>query len=370
MARTDRSAEPPFRVYHLTDLPPGQTLAAAIRAVAGQGSWGDARKLIATRRVQVNGNLCLDPARRVTARDVLKIWQEPLPKPIRGEDLRLVYVDRHLVVVEKPPGITSVRHFEERQLSQRRRQLQPTLEELLPHALARSDARTAEGRTPPRRVDPPGRNTRRDQPRGRKSSLHQQAPLPPVFAVHRLDRDTSGLMLFARTRSVAELLGAMFRKHSIEREYLAVVLGTIGPQTIRSHLIRDRGDGHRGSVRGDSIPDDAQLAVTHVEPVESLGEYTIIRCRLETGRTHQIRIHLAEAGHMLCGEPIYRQTLDSQRQRDLSSAPRQALHSASLRLTHPVSGQALSFRSPWPPDLARWLDRLRASRSGPAGSPD
>jgi 23S rRNA pseudouridine1911/1915/1917 synthase len=365
MPRRDRPADPPFRVVHLTGAPASQTLAAALRGLADDASWGDAKKLIAGRRVQVNGNLCLDPARRVTPRDVLKVWREALPKPIAADDLRLVYVDRHLLVVEKPAGVTSVRHFEERRLSEHRRQLQPTLEELLPAALARYEGldRQESLRREPGGPSRKGRGPDRVHPR---HNVHRARPggpsargLPSVIPVHRLDRDTSGLMLFARSRAAAESLGAMFRKHTIEREYLAVVNGRVIGQTFRSHFVRDRGDGHRGSCVGEP-PEDAQLAITHVRPIESLGDFTIVACRLETGRTHQIRIHLAEAGHMLCGEGTYRQTADGRRLLDPSGAPRQALHSASLQLAHPITGQSLKFTSPWPRDIARWLDPLRA----------
>ncbi len=142
--------------------------------------------------------------------------------------------------------------------------------------------------------------------------------LPPelqVFPVHRLDRETSGLMLFARTRVAEQKLTAMFRHHTIEREYVAVCTGKIEPQTIRSHLIRDRGDGHRGSSVDES-DEQGQVAVTHIIAAEHIASvaapdgYSLIRCKLETGRTHQIRIHLAEAGHMLCGDKIYNRTAD------------------------------------------------------------
>ena len=125
----------PFQLFHLSDEDNGQTLGAAIKKRMSQWSWGQTREAILKRRVQVNGNLCLDQARKVTEKDVVKLWKESLPKPVQPSHVKIVYVDDFIVVVEKPPGITSTRHFEERLLKEKRKQLQPTLEELLPLAL-------------------------------------------------------------------------------------------------------------------------------------------------------------------------------------------------------------------------------------------
>jgi 23S rRNA pseudouridine1911/1915/1917 synthase len=183
-----------------------------------------------------------------------------------------------------------------------------------------------------------------------------------VRPVHRLDRDTSGLMIFALSSRAEQALVAMFKAHEVRRAYLAVVHGRVAePRTIESWIVRDRGDGLRGSTPRGAADEGAQRAVTHVMPVEHLGDrYTVVECRLETGRTHQIRIHLAEAGHMLCGEKVYtRPAPNAQPVPDRSGAPRQALHSAELEFVHPVTGQTMRFASPLPKDLAPWLDRLR-----------
>jgi 23S rRNA pseudouridine1911/1915/1917 synthase len=100
-------------------------------------------------------------------------------------------------------------------------------------------------------------------------------------------------------------------------------------------------------------------AVTHVRAIEILGAYTLVECRLETGRTHQIRIHLAERGHPLCGEKVYNQPLFGQPFPDESGAPRLALHAAELAFEHPISGEQMRFDMPLPEDLADWLARLR-----------
>jgi 23S rRNA pseudouridine1911/1915/1917 synthase len=327
-------------------------------------SWGRVRRLIETCHVQVNGNLCLDGARRLHTGDVIKLWSKPRRKPVSVSDVRIVHVDSHLLVVEKPAGITSVRHSQERHLPNRRRQLQPTLDELLPPLLAEMQGT----RWPPaqsNKLRPRGRNRR---PAVSRKSVPIRNPrlLPSelqVFPVHRLDRDTSGLMMFARTRAAEQSLIGMFRRHQVLREYVAVCHGLIQPQSVRSLLVRDRGDGLRGSLPQDA-PEDrratAKHAVTHILNSKSIGDgrFSLVRCRLETGRTHQIRIHLSEIGHRLCGETTY--ILDPQGNilQDDSGATRQALHSDRLSFRHPTTGEALSFRMPWPPDLAHWIRPL------------
>ncbi len=370
MSRSKKNSPPAgghASVYHLLPEHEGLTLAAALKALRPDTSWGQAKKWIARRQVQVNGNLCLDEARRVTPKDVVKLWDQPLAKPVEVHDLRIAYLDEHLLVVEKPAGITSVRHVQERKISTRRRQLQPTLEELLPPLLAKLQRL----RWPP--LPPLGMNRGRRQPspkggrNKRELPIHNAKKLPPelqVIAVHRLDRDTSGLMLFARTRAAEQKLVGMFRRHTVEREYTGVCLGVIEPQTIRSLIARDRGDGIRGSLAGGTDTPNgppAQAAVTHVVSSEPLceGRYSRFRCRLETGRTHQIRIHLSEAGHMLCGERIYNTDAAGQRIPDASRAPRHALHSDRLCFTHPITGQQLKFEMALPRDLSAWFAQLQ-----------
>jgi 23S rRNA pseudouridine1911/1915/1917 synthase len=185
-----------------------------------------------------------------------------------------------------------------------------------------------------------------------------------VIPVHRLDRDTSGLMIFALTFAAESALTQLFKTHAIERKYLAVVHGHPAAQTIETFFVRDRGDGLRGSSpRGKDDP-AAQHAVTHVRPLERIGDYSVVECRLETGRTHQIRIHLAEIGHPLCGEKTYRHSASVPHPpQDRSGAPRQALHSHELSFTHPLTARALHFKSQFPPDLAEWIERVRRAAS-------
>lgn len=180
-----------------------------------------------------------------------------------------------------------------------------------------------------------------------------------VYLVHRLDLPTSGLLVFARTRDANKRLGDAFKLHDVDREYRAVAVGEVAAQTI------DR-------------PIDRKRAVTHVTPLESLvvpaapgvtlasgsalapTRATLLACRLETGRTHQIRIHLAGLGHPIAGDRTHGgETERSFRPRP----PRLALHAAVLGFAHPTTGERVRWEAPLPADLATWIDALRATRA-------
>jgi 23S rRNA pseudouridine1911/1915/1917 synthase len=178
--------------------------------------------------------------------------------------------------------------------------------------------------------------------------------------VHRLDKDTSGVMVFARNAAAQRALAAQFRAHDVERVYQAIVHGDVGERTVESHLLLDRGDGLRGShghyrrAQG-APPADARRAVTHVRPLERLKGATLAECRLETGRQHQIRIHLAEAGHPLVGERVYIRDYDGRR----IEAPRVMLHARVLGFTHPRTGRTVRFEREAPEDFRALLAALR-----------
>lgn len=324
-------------VHHVAAADRGQTLAAFLRAHTPGASWSRVQKLVRSRHVLVHGNVCTDAARRLKEGEVVKVLEvaaAPLP---RADDVKVVYVDDDVVVVDKPTGLTTTRHHEELSWPAKRRQMQPTLEELVPEAIARHLAARGAGRPRPGAKPTPRRR------------------VPPVRAVHRIDRETSGLVVFARNVPAGRILAEQFRLHTTHRRYLALVVGRMGRGTIRSHLLRDRGDGRRGSVEGE----EGKLAVTHVAPVEHFGDaYTLMECRLETGRTHQIRIHMAESGHPLCGERVYAAPRRDG-PRDESRAPRVMLHAAELGFVHPVSGEELRFTSPLPADIKQVLAALR-----------
>lgn len=319
------------QVFHVSESEAGQSLLTSLRRWRPQADGSEAAQLLRNRRVQIDGNLCQDAQRRLKVGEVVKVLAHTIAAPPTAADIRVHFADEQLVVVEKPSGMTTMQHEDEAHWSARRRRREPTLEDLLPGALA-------EAMTSPRR----GQTSR--------------ARLPRVIPVHRLDRDTSGLMVFARTAAAERSLVEQFREHSIDRAYLAIVQGEIAQQTIESFLARDRGDGKRGSV-----PDSeqGQHAVTHVRPIEFVNGYSLVECRLETGRTHQIRIHLSEAGHPVCGDKDYRGPPGRKAIVDRSGAPRLALHAAELGFEHPLTGEPLHFETRLPRDLSDFLKRLR-----------
>ena len=181
-------------------------------------------------------------------------------------------------------------------------------------------------------------------------------PLRPGI-VHRLDKDTSGVMVVARTAQAKAALVDAFQAHDIEREYVAIVVGQLnGPTAYRDPIGRHPTDRKRFSSRtGRGKP-----ATTHVKPAESFSAATLVTCRLETGRTHQIRVHLSDAGYPLVGDPMYGRTPKDRDLRAISQAlGRQALHARVLGFRHPVTGEDLRFESEPPEDFREALSRLR-----------
>jgi 23S rRNA pseudouridine1911/1915/1917 synthase len=160
-------------------------------------------------------------------------------------------------------------------------------------------------------------------------------------------------VVFTRTWLAKQHLAAQFRSHTVHRRYLAIAHGEVRSATIRTHLMEDRGDGLRGSARG-IPPSAARLAITHVERLEALRGATLVACRLETGRTHQIRIHMSESGHPLVGERVYVRGFAG----PLLAAPRLMLHAAELGFVHPVTERQVSWESALPEDMKATLARL------------
>ncbi len=317
---------PPFLVAAPED---GHTLAKVLRSRLheSQPSWSAVRTLIEGRRVTVGGNVCPDPARRLKEGETVELLAKaPVAPPgVTAGEVVIRHLDEHVVVVEKPPGVNSVRHPAELAWKETRRRLDPTLQDLAQWAVARKLSRPAKG-------------------------------LPPLRIVHRLDRETSGLVVFARSVLAERGLGSQFRKHTVVRRYLVVVPGVLTPRTIRSTLVRDRGDGYRGST---PLPDpNGKEAVTHVSVEERLKGFSLLSCRLETGRTHQIRIHLSEAGHPVCGDKVYSRTATGVPIPDESGAPRLALHATELGFEHPATRAKLHWTMPLPADLATFVKKL------------
>jgi 23S rRNA pseudouridine1911/1915/1917 synthase len=343
----------------------GETLAAVLKSRLSL-SWSQAKRVIDRRHVRVGGQIVADPAFRVKPGKRITVaagaveaqgpgargqGQEktappskaaarpkpaaksppaaPAPLPPRPLPLAptILYADDDVVVVDKPAGLTTSRNAAERAEfgKGKGRFLPPTLAELLPGLLG----------TPDR----------------------------PVIPVHRLDRDTSGVVAFARTRAAADHLSQQFRKHTADRQYLALVRGEPVAGRIESVLVPDRGDGRRGSARpGREV--GGKKAVTRVAVLERFDRFALVECRLETGRTHQVRIHLGEAGTPLCGEAVYDRPVNGKRLPDGSGAERPMLHAAKLGFAHPTTGERRTWETPPPKDFVELLEKLRTGERG------
>jgi 23S rRNA pseudouridine1911/1915/1917 synthase len=190
----------------------------------------------------------------------------------------------------------------------------------------------------------------------------QLAGLPRAGLIHRIDKDTSGLLVVGRTLESHTRLTRDLAAREIHREYVALCLGRLtGGGTVDKPIGRHRTDRLRMTVR-----DDGREAVTHYRLAERFASHTLLRVQLETGRTHQIRVHLAHLGYPLVGDPLY----GGRRQLTAGASPavraaltafrRQALHAARLELVHPVTEEPLTFEAPLPPDFEQLLAVLRA----------
>jgi 23S rRNA pseudouridine1911/1915/1917 synthase len=294
------------------------TVAAVVREKTGV-SWSRARNLCAEGRVSVDGQRCLDPATRISP-DSNVVVDERGPKLDTGAlpKAAIVHYDRDVVVVDKPAGMLSVAD-------------EP----------GNRDTLAEHARTLLRRIA------------GREGDVG-------LGVVHRLDRDTSGLMVFTRTAEAKRVLAAQFRAHDMDRVYHAIAHGSVPETRIESHLLLDRGDGLRGShghyrrAQGEP-PVAAKHSITHVKPIEALKGATLVECRLETGRQHQIRIHLSELGHPLLGEAVYIRDYPGPR----IEAPRTMLHARTLGFVHPRSGRQMSFEREPPEDFGQMVDKLK-----------
>ncbi len=301
--------------------PPEPTVAAIVREQTG-AAWSRARDLCTEGRVTVNGERCLDSALRVPPGAVVVV-DERAPKLRTGAlpESAIVFVDRDVVVVDKPPGMLSIAY-------------EPGEKDTL--------------------VDCTRTLLRRTSGRGFGSALG---------VVHRLDKETSGVMVFARTAEAKRILAAQFRAHDIERVYHAIAHGEVAAQRVETHLVRDRGDGIRGSYGHfrrptGGIPPEARRSVTHVRPIAPLDGATLVECRLETGRQHQIRIHMSELGHPLVGERVY---IRDYAGRKIESM-RPMLHARVLGFDHPRTGERMSFEREAPDDFRAMIESLRPTR--------
>jgi 23S rRNA pseudouridine1911/1915/1917 synthase len=190
--------------------------------------------------------------------------------------------------------------------------------------------------------------------------------------VHRIDKDTSGLLVVAKTENAMTHLSKQFFNKSTEREYVALVWGNVDEEkgTIEGHIGRHPKNRLQNTVfEGEDADEKGKPAVTHYQVIERLGYVTLLSCRLETGRTHQIRVHLKHIGHTLFnderygGEKILKGTSFSKYKQFVENCfkilPRQALHARTLGFEHPITGKMLRFETPIPEDMEQCLEKWR-----------
>ncbi len=301
------SASSPLTDGEHTVVGDPRPLDRTLRQLYAGASWAAVRRAIRSGKVSVDDAVVRDPRQPVEAgsRICLRMAAARQARVAVGDDV-IVHVDPQVVVVRKPAGLVCVpdEHWRSGTLAQ---QVQARL---------------------PRR--------------GRRSV--------PLGVVQRLDRETSGLLVFARTREARLALKQQLQRRAVDRHYLGLVAGKAVRATYRSHLT-EHPNGKRGSTNKRNV---GKPACTHVAVVERLTDATLIRCELETGRTHQVRIHLSEAGHPVLGDRRYA------RRGILSPpAPRVMLHAASLGFEHPITGQPLRFEEPMPADMVAVIEGLR-----------
>ena len=288
----------------------GERLDRFLASLPEVGSRGVAERLLETWTVLVDGRP-LDKSRRLSGGEELE-FEPPEPEVTTLEpeqmDLRIAYEDEHLMVVDKPAGL--VVHPASGHATG------TLVQGLLEHDIAGGDAAR------------PG-------------------------IVHRLDRDTSGLMVVARSEEAHARLQRLIRSRALERHYTALVVGRPRSRTgrIEAPIGRDRRDPLRHSLDTDK----PREAVTHFEVRELLPRHTLLDVRLETGRTHQIRVHLAAVGLPVAGDAVYGQP----RELDLE---RQFLHAGRLAFPHPFTEERVDVESPLPPDLEAALKRARREK--------
>ncbi len=274
--------------------------------------------LINAGQVTKHGAAVRDPSRKSRAGDAYAV-AVPAPAPAHNEaqDIPLVvaYEDDHLIVVDKPAGLV---------VHPAAGNLDGTLVNALLHHCG--------------------------------GSLSGIGGVARPGIVHRIDKDTSGLMVAAKTDRAHEGLARQFAAHTIDRRYRAIVNGRPMPASGSVDAPLARSAANRKKV---AIVAGGKRAVTHYTLLQPLRDAALVECRLETGRTHQVRVHMASLGHALLGDPVYGRTKQAHRSViETLGFRRQALHAARLGFIHPVTGDALSFDSAMPRDMQELFSQL------------
>jgi len=278
--------------------------------------------LIAAGAVTLDGVQRRDAAKPASAGDVFTVAvPDPVPAHNEAQDIPLVvaFEDEHLIVVDKPAGLV---------VHPAAGNLDGTLVNALLHHCG--------------------------------GSLSGIGGVARPGIVHRIDKDTSGLMIAAKTDRAHEGLAKQFADHSIERRYLAIAGGRLAPAAgkVDAPLARSPQNRKKVAIVGPGSS-GGKRAVTHYRTIEPLHAATLVECRLETGRTHQVRVHMASIGHALLGDPVYGRTKSEHRVllARLGFA-RQALHAARLGFVHPITRETQVFDSAMPRDMQELFSAL------------
>jgi len=304
----------------ITDAAHGQRIDKALAEVVADLSRERIKALMAAGHVHGSNGPVSDSARKVSAGQLFTITlPAAVPLDTVAQDIPLVvaYEDDHLIIIDKPAGLV---------VHPAAGNLDGTLVNALLHHCA-----------------------------GKLSGIGGVAR-PGI--VHRIDKDTSGLLVVAKDDVAHEGLAKQFKDHSIDRRYLAIAAGRVmtAQGTVDAPLARSPQDRKKMAIVHSPT---AKHAVTHWRKLRQLRDASLIECRLETGRTHQVRVHMASIGHPLLGDPVYagrRPALKAQL--ETLDFRRQALHAAHLGFIHPVTKNALSFDSDLPADMQELLDHL------------
>jgi 23S rRNA pseudouridine1911/1915/1917 synthase len=299
----------------------GWRLDRALAALVPTLSRERLKALIRSGAVESAGKLVRDPATKVRGEEAIRV-AVPEPRPAHNEaqdiPLRVAFEDEHLLIVDKPAGLV---------VHPAAGNLDGTLVNALLHHCG--------------------------------GSLSGIGGVARPGIVHRIDKDTSGLLVVAKTDIAHEALSRQFAAHSIDRRYLAIVSGTpkSGHGTIDAPLARSAANRKKIAIVQGSR---GKRAATHWSRLEILKDAALVECRLETGRTHQVRVHMASIGHPLLGDPVYGGSGKKHGKllKELQFH-RQALHAAELGFTHPVTRHRLSFSSAMPADMQELFNALR-----------
>ena len=298
----------------------GWRLDRALAAAVPTLSRERLKALIRGGAVETEGKLVRDPSVKVRGEETLRV-AVPDPKPAHNEaqdiPLDVVFEDEHLLVVDKPAGLV---------VHPAAGNLDGTLVNALLHHSG--------------------------------GSLSGIGGVARPGIVHRIDKDTSGLLVVAKSDVAHEGLARQFAAHSVDRRYVAIVSGVprAAEGTVDAPLARSAANRKKIAI---VAAGRGKRAVTHWKRLQVLRDAALVECRLETGRTHQVRVHLASTGHPLVGDPVYGRSKKTHGKilKELGFH-RQALHAAELGFIHPVTKHRMSFSSPMPPDMQELFNAL------------